>query len=298
LTPWVELQCVQLSGGPVEYHDVGDGPPVVLLHGVVMNHTQWDQVVPLLPKGFRYIRPVLPLGGHRLPSHPDADLSIDGLTALVAEFLEALGLEQVTLVISDWGGGLLLRARGLDARVHQLVIFPCEAFDNFPPGLPGRVAGIAGRMPGGVFLAAHQLRIGWVRRSPLLLGQMVKRPIAKDLVASWTHGLVTNAGVRRDLRRYLRSPLDRDRLRRDTELLNTFTGSALVAWCPENRVMPVRHGDLLATLIRRSEHVTIPDAYALPMLDAPDATAVALATFLCSGDEQEQDGEPVRQDPR
>ena len=41
---------------------------------------------------------------------------------------------------NDWGGPLFLTAEDRDERVGRLVITPCEAFENFPPGLPGRFA--------------------------------------------------------------------------------------------------------------------------------------------------------------
>ncbi len=74
------LKRIETPAGTVEYAEDGaGGPPVVLLHGLLMDHTVWDDVIPLLPKGgFRYIRPVLPLGSHRVPLHDDADLSMDG----------------------------------------------------------------------------------------------------------------------------------------------------------------------------------------------------------------------------
>jgi pimeloyl-ACP methyl ester carboxylesterase len=60
------MPTIELSAGVLEYDDTGEGPTVVLLHGLLMNQTLWDEVVPMLPAGFRYVRPVLPLGGHRL----------------------------------------------------------------------------------------------------------------------------------------------------------------------------------------------------------------------------------------
>ncbi|NED61679.1 alpha/beta hydrolase, partial [Streptomyces sp. SID10244] len=78
----------------------------------------WDTTLPLLPKGFRYIRPVLPLGGHRVAMNPDADLALPGMVGLVADFLDALDLHDVTLVHADWGGGLFLTAIGRDDRVN------------------------------------------------------------------------------------------------------------------------------------------------------------------------------------
>src|SRR5262249_51160508 len=165
------MRSIEIPVGVIEYEETGSGPPVVLLHGLLMDHTVWDRVVPLLPEGFRYIRPVLPLGAHRKAMNPGADLTLPGQVRLVAGLLDALRLRAVTLVHSDWGGALFLTARGLDQRLARQVILPCEAFGNFPPGLPGKMMMVTVRVPGGLRLAARQLRVGWLRRLPLLFGQ-------------------------------------------------------------------------------------------------------------------------------
>ena len=157
---------------------------------------------------------------------------------LVADLLEALDLDDVTLVHTDWGGALFLTAHGLDARVGRMVILPCEAFGNFPPGLPGKMAALAARLPGGISLACRQLRIGWLRGSPLLFGQMAKKALPDELVRGWTESPLRDRAVRRDLRAYAREKFDKTALVRDTEALRDFAGPALVLWSPENRVMP------------------------------------------------------------
>lgn len=274
------MRLVELTAGPVEYVDEGDGPPVVLLHGLLMAPSLWDDVLVGLPDGFRYIRPLLPLGAHRRPMREDADLSLDGLVRLLAEFLDALDLRDVTLVLSDWGGGLLLTAAGLDRRVARLVVLPCEAFDNFPPGLPGQVSRIAGYLPGGIVMGAGLLRVGWLRRTPLLLGQMAKRPVPDGLVREWTAPALADRRIRRDLVRYARSTFDRAALVEQTEALRDFAGDALVLWAPENRVMPAEHGRRLAELMPAGRLVQIPDAYVLSMLDRPAAVAAEIGGFL------------------
>ena len=276
------MQSVELAAGVIEYSDEGAGPPVVLLHGLLMDHTVWDRVMPLLPAGLRYVRPVLPLGAHRRAMNPGADLTLAGQVRIVADFLEALDLDNVTLVHSDWGGALFLTAHGLDHRVARQVILPCEAFDNFPPGLPGKLLTIVVRIPGAVKFAARQLRVGWLRRSPLLFGQMARRPVPDDLVRGWTEPLLRDPGVHRDLLAYCREKFDTATLVRDTEALSRFQGDVLVLWSPDNRVMPPAHGRRLAALMPRAQYAEVPGAYVLSMLDEPDTVARRMSEFLTS----------------
>ncbi len=277
------MHTVEVPAGTIAYTDQGEGPPVVLLHGILMNHTVWDAALPRFADGFRIIRPDLPFGAHHIPLRPDADLSLRGLGQLLADFLEALDLHAVTLVHSDWGGGLFLTAYGLDNRVGRLVICPCEAFSNFPPGLPGKVSALAARIPGGLALGVRQLRVGWLRRSRLMLGQMAKHGVSDDLIRAWTEPGIRDPRVLRDLRKYATTAFDPARLIAGTEALARFTGDALVMWAPENRVMPPGHGHRLAELIPNARLREVPDAYVLTMLDQPATVAAELSTFLRAG---------------
>lgn len=277
------MRTIELPAGTIEYTETGSGPPVVFLHGLLMDHTLWDRCLPRLPSGFRYIRPVLPLGAHRVPMRPDADLTLDGQVRLVADFLDALDVRDVTLVHADWGGALFLTARGLDQRVARQIVLPCEAFGNFPPGLPGKMSVVATRVPGGIAFACRQLRIGWLRRTPLLFGRMARRPLADDLVRGWTEPALRDPGIRRDLAAYARTRFDKNALVRDTEAVRGFGGEALVLWSPDNKVMPPAHGPRLAGLFPRGRYAEIPGAYVLSMLDEPEAVARHIGAFLTAG---------------
>ena len=272
---------VELSAGPIEYEDTGgDGPVVVLLHGFGMDGSLWRNVVADLREDHRCVVPTLPLGGHRRPMRSDADLSILAMVRLVAEFLEELDLREVTLVGNDWGGAQLLVSEGLDERVGRLVLASCEAFDNYPPGVPGRALAQAASIPGGIYVVFQLLRLRPLRRLPTTWGWMSKRTVPHEVMEEWFRPLLTNQEIRRDLRKYATSIPPRRVLLEWTERLRTFDHPALVVWAAEDRVMPREHGRRLADLFPRGQLVEIPDSYTLIPEDRPRELARAVRRFV------------------
>jgi pimeloyl-ACP methyl ester carboxylesterase len=273
------MPTVELSAGPIDYLDTGgDGPVVVPVHGLIMDATEWGDVVADLETDHRCVVPTLPLGAHRTPMHPDADLSLPGQARLLAELIERLDLHDVTLVANDWGGPLVTAVERPDL-IDRLVLTPCEAFDNIPPGLPGKFASLSGRLPGGLFLAAQAMRLRPLRRMPNVLGRMVSDPFPHDLIDGWIVPLRKQRGVRRDLARYIRTT-DYSCLEAIVDDLGRLDVPVLVAWTTDDLVMPAEHGPRLAELVPHGRYVEIADSRTLVPLDQPAVLAGLLREFI------------------
>ena len=289
------MNQIQLSAGTIEYQDTGgDGPVLVLLHGLMMDATLWDDVIAALSASHRCVAPTLPLGAHRHPMDPGADLSLPGIARLAAEFLDRLDLRDVTLVGNDTGGALvqLLMADG-NARTGRAVLVSCDAFDNFPPGLTGRTLLATGKLPPSLFgLFMQQMRLRAVRRLPIAFGWLTMRGDAAT--ARWMRPVLTRPGTRRDTVRMLRAAAaDTGFLLAAAERLPEFNRPALVVWASRDRVMPPEHGRRLASLLPRGRLTEIDDSYTLIPLDQPARLARAIQDF---GDELETG--PSRQEAR
>ncbi|SFY52977.1 alpha/beta fold hydrolase [Streptomyces sp. F-1] len=280
---------IELSAGTIDYVDTGgDGPVLVLAHGLCFDESVWTEVTRALRADFRVLVPVLPIGGHRRPVRPDADLSAHGVAALLAEFMDRLDLRDVTLVQNDAGTAqLLVGVR--DERLARLVLTSCEALDNYPPGVQGRLLHRASRVPGGLFLLVQSFRFPALARMRTSLGGMARRPLPKDLIARWYRPLLTNRHIRRDLGRFLRSTR-KDCYLRAAGNLPSFTRPALVAWGAEDRMMPPATGRRLAGLLPNSRYVEIADARTLVPLDNPAALTDEIRRFVAEHPLPGEDG--------
>jgi pimeloyl-ACP methyl ester carboxylesterase len=273
---------IELSAGTIEYKDSGgNGPPIVLLHGLMMDATLWDDVVAELVADHRCIAPTLPLGAHRQAMRTDADLTLRGIARLVSEFIERLDLDDVTLVGNDTGGALV-QLLACDGAVHfsRIVLVSCEAFDNFPPGLTGKTLVLTGKLPPGLFgLLMQQMRFRPFRRTPIAFGWPTMRGDAAT--ARWIRPVLEQPATRRDIVRVLRAiASERDLMLDAADRLSSFDAPALIVWASQDRVMPPEHGHRLAELLPQGRLVEIEDSYTLIPLDQPIALAHTIREFV------------------
>jgi pimeloyl-ACP methyl ester carboxylesterase len=277
---------IELSAGTIEYRDTGgDGPVVVLLHGLLMDASLWDAVIADLSVDHRCVAPTLPLGAHRRAVHTDADLSLPGLARLVADFLERLELSDVTLVGNDTGGALAQLVIADDAaRVGQVVLASCEAFDNIPPGLTGRTLALTGKLSPRMFgLFMQQMRLRPLRRLPIAFGWLTKRGDATT--ARWVRPVMEQPAIRHDAVRVLRAVMSDTGVLIDVaRRLPGFDRPALVVWASRDRVMPPDHGRRLADLLPQARLIELDDSYTLIPLDQPVRFAQIIRKFTYAVD--------------
>ena len=263
------------------YSDTGgSGPPVVFLHGVLMNGTLWSNVVDRLRDRYRCIVPELPFGAHAAPMPNDADLRLGSLARTVARLLAELDLRDVTLVCNDWGGAQLVVSPGGSDRIANLILVSCEAFDNYPPGLPGRLLCLTASFPGGTFFTAQLLRPRWLRHLPITFGALSKKRVPEAQFQSWIEPLRRDPKVRRDLDKYLRSVPTRTQLLEWSEQQRAFKGQVLVVWACEDKLMPPEHAESLTEHFANAELVWVEDSRTLIPIDQPEVLSAHLERFL------------------
>jgi pimeloyl-ACP methyl ester carboxylesterase len=273
------LDTVQLDAGPVHYRDSGSGPPIVFAHGLLVDGRLWRKVTPLLEDRFRCIVPDLPLGSHREPMNPDADLSPPGVARIVADFMAALDLEDVTLVGNDTGGAISqLVATRHPERLGRLVLTPCDAYENFLPPF-FRPLQYAAKVPGLLTAVMQSTRIRAVRGSPLGFGLLISPDaIDTEVLNSWVRPYLGNAGVRRDTIKFLKAISNRYTLEA-AERLRDFDRPTLIAWAPEDRFFKFRYAERLADAIPKARLVRIENSRTFVSEDQPERLAKEIAAF-------------------
>ena len=151
---------IDLPAGRIRYRDEGQGKPVVFVHGYLVDGRLWDGVVDSLSDRCRCLAPDWPIGAQSMAMKPDADLSPYGIAATIAGFLEALDLEDVTIVGNDSGGAMsqVLVTRHPE-RIGRLVLTNCDTHENFPPGVFKAMPPVA-KLPGGMAVMGAPFQSG------------------------------------------------------------------------------------------------------------------------------------------
>jgi pimeloyl-ACP methyl ester carboxylesterase len=276
-----DFEVAGLPQGRVAYRTAGPAtssrPPVVFVHGLLVDAQLWAPVAErLAADGIRSYAPTLPLGAHRTPMNPGADLSPAGIAALVRDFISALGLSDVTIVGNDTGGAICQVMLGGDtSRIGAAVLTNCDALGTFPPRAFAPLFR-ALRHPGLVAALAPALRTQRMRHSPLAFGLLSSSPLDPGLTLSWMQPLADKA-ICRDLAKLARGVHPRVLLDAATRF-SQFTGPVRILWGEADPFFRTRLGRRLSQAFTRASFTTVPGGRTFLPLDHPDDVASAIVS--------------------
>ena len=277
------MPIVTTPAGALHYRISGPSgstaPPVVFVHGFLVDSTLWDPVADLLATaGVRSYLVDWPLGSHRTPMLADADLSPLGVAALINDTLDALGLTDVTLVGSDTGGALCQLLLTSDStRVGRVVLTNCDAFENFPPKMFVPLFVAAKRTWLTNFLLAP-MRLRFMRHSPMAYGLLLRRPRDGALTRRWVTPAMTDPAIRGDIARFARA-LDRRSLVVAAPRLRDFHGPAHLVWGTADRCFTLKSARQLAAAFDDATLTEVADVSTFVSIDAPEAVANAIVSI-------------------
>jgi pimeloyl-ACP methyl ester carboxylesterase len=279
---------VTLDQGTLRYTDSDpagtDRPVVVLVHGLLVDGTLWRDVLPTLVEHARVLVPDLPLGSHRVPLRPDADLSPPGVAKLIADFLAALELHDVTLVGNDTGGAMcqLVLTRHPE-RLGGIVLTNCDTHENFLPPI-FRPLQWLGRAPALLWLVAQPMRVRALRQMFRTFTGLTSEPVDPARLDSWLGSIGANPGVRHDVAKVLAGIDNRYTLEAATRL-REFPGRAMIVWGRRDRYFTPAHAERIAGEFAGAAPARLewlPNSRTFVPVDAPAELSALLADFVRS----------------
>ncbi|MFD4428198.1 alpha/beta fold hydrolase, partial [Nocardia sp. NPDC058497] len=214
---------------------------------------------------------------HSIPM-PDADLTPTGIADLIAEFLDALDLTDVTIVANDTGGALtqILMTRRPE-RIGRVVLAAVDCYEVFPP-FPFATLLRAAALPGAVRAATAALRLPFVQGLPVGFGWVAKRPVPQEIRNSYLLPSRHSAAVRDDLRRFAAGVDNEATLAAATEF-ETVDLPVLVVWAREDKLFPIELAQRLVRDLPRAKLVTVDDSYTFVPEDQPELLAELIVEF-------------------
>ena len=242
---------VEVDGLRIAYERTGEGPPLVLLHGVLSDTRHWSRQIDALALDFTVVAWDAP--GHGRSDDPPESWRTEDFSACLAAFIETLELGRPHVLGLSWGSTLALDLYRTRPDLPRTL------------GLASGYAGWAGSLP------PEEV----ARRRDQGLREAGMAP--EEFVPGWLPGLLTRRA----------SPeLVAFRTMAETDLRGVLAGIAvptLLVWGAEDARSPLQVGEDLHARIPGSTLVVLPGVGHLCNLEAPDAFNAAVRDFLRSG---------------
>jgi pimeloyl-ACP methyl ester carboxylesterase len=266
-----------LPEGPIRYRESGTGDPIVFVHGLLVDGTLWRDVASRLEGEHRVIVPDLPLGSQPEAFPTGADLSPPGLARIVANFLEALDLERVTLVGNDTGGAICqLVVTRHPERIARLVLTPCDAYEHFPPPAFKPLATL-GRSTAVLSAIGQTMRFAAIRRSPLAYGWLMRR-FDDERCRAWVDPVRRDPAIRAQVAQILAGMNPKHTLEAASHF-NELEIPVLIAWAPQDRFFKLANAERMAREIPHARLERVEDSYTFVSIDQPERTAELIGAF-------------------
>ena len=239
-------KTLELEAGRLRYHDAGQGPPLVFVHGALVNANLWRKVVARLSGRFRCIALDMPFG---------------------------------SLVGNDTGGAICqLVAVNRPERLGRLVLTSCDSFERFPPAPFGFFKLLAKITPAIPLLFAP-LRVRPARRLPIAYGWVTRERIEpREAEDSYVLPLLEDRRIREDLRRLIPG-LDKRYTLEAAEGLRSFDKPTLLAWSSEDKLFPRSDAQRLRDTIPDARLEWVEGARTFSPEDQPERVAELIAGF-------------------
>lgn len=269
---------VELPQGRVAYRDEGEGPAIVFSHGIFVNGSLWDGVVErLVPAGFRCVRPETPMGCHHIPLNEDTELSPPAVADLLADFIQALGLEAPVVVGSDSGGAIAqMLAAQHPEKVGALILNNCDALEVFPP-FPFTALPALAKLPGGIAPLGFAMKAKPIRWATYRV--LTEDAIPDSQLKTWLAPSGSNPGIRRDINKLL-AGVERHQAMEAAEKLREFDKPVLLAWGTKDRIFKPDLAERLAAMIPGARIEWIEGGKTFLQIDRPDEVADKIVDFL------------------
>lgn len=271
------IKTVTVHDQRMAYLDVGEGPPVILLHGFGGSMWQWEHQQTALSAHFRVITP--DLVGAGFSDKPEIEYRPDQLLDFLVGFMDALQIPQANMAGNSMGAGLAI-GLALDhpTRVSKLILI-----DGLPPHVMEHLASPSLRRALTTSAPSWLVSFGnW------LFGGLMLESTLREFV--YDPSLLTPAVLDRSNRNRQRPGQFRAPLTVGTNLplweqnfaprIGMITHHTLIIWGEEDRVFPLLAGDMLHRSIAGSTFVPIPKAGHIPQWERPDLVNQELITFI------------------
>ena len=290
----IRTEEVTLYGNRTSVRTGGNGPAIVLVHGITGSSAHWAPVLPLLAENYTVIAP--DLLGHGQSAKPRGDYSLGAYASGIRDLLGAIGHDRGTIVGHSLGGGVAMQmAYQFPERCERLVLVSSG-------GLGSEVSVVlrAAALPGAELvvplLASRRVRslAGGVGRLLSYLGLKPSNDIAELATGV---GSLADAEARQAFLHTLRSVIDPrgQRVSATDRLHLTEVMPSMLVWGERDPIIPARHAEAAHEAMPGSRLELLPDAGHFPQLDDPHRLAAILTDFMDSTEPAEVQAEAMRE---